>query len=69
MCTHLSGLPKSLLLGAQRANDGVDRVFLEEADGGDAGGAGLQARMRILQGYSSKGKHWNLGAAGLAERF
>lgn len=60
---HLSGSR------VQFADDGGDVIFLEEADGGDAGGAGLQAEMSILQRYSSEGEDWNLGATGLAEGF
>jgi len=53
----------------QLADDRGDVVFLEEADGGDAGGAGVEARWRIPQRYSSKGEHWNFGVAGLAKGF
>ena len=56
-------------MSAEGANDGGDVVFLEEADGGDAGGAGLQAGMSILQRYSSESEDWNFCATGLAEGF
>jgi len=40
-------------LAAQVADDGGDVVFLEEADGGDAGCAGLEAGVGILRSYAS----------------
>ena len=55
------------MISAQGADGGGDVVFLEEADGGDAGSSGLQAGSGVLQSDSSECEHWDFGAAGLAE--
>ena len=34
-------------------------IFLEEADGGDAGGSGFETRASVLQSDSAKGQNWN----------
>jgi len=52
-------------LVAQPADDCGYVVFLEEADGGYAGCAGLQAGVGVLQGYSSQGQDWDFCVAGL----
>jgi len=54
---------------AEGADDGGYVVFLEEADGGYAGGAGLQAGLGVLQSNSSQREDGDVGAAGLAESF
>ena len=36
-----------------------DLIFLEEADGGDAGGSGFEAGLGILQRDSAEGQDWN----------
>jgi hypothetical protein len=48
-------------------DDGGDVVFLEEADGGDSGCAGVQAGRGVLQSDASQREGWDLRAAGLAE--
>jgi hypothetical protein len=52
---------------AQRAHDCGDVIFLEEADGGDAGCSGAQAGFGVLQSYPSECENRDFGAAGLAE--
>ena len=52
---------------AQRAHDCGDVIFLEEADGGDAGCSGAQAGFGVLQSYSSECENRDFRAAGLAE--
>jgi len=52
---------------AQSADDLAHRVLLEQADGGDAGGASVQAIGSILELYSSQREHWNLRFASLSE--
>jgi hypothetical protein len=42
-------------LAPQRANDGGDVVFLEEADGGDSGGTSFEAESGILNVHSAEG--------------
>jgi hypothetical protein len=54
-------------MAAQPADDCGDVVFLEEADGGDAGCSGLQAGFGILQSDPSEGEDGDFGATGLAE--
>jgi hypothetical protein len=49
----------------QVAHDGCYFVFLEEADGGDASGAGFQAGAGVLESYSSQRQHRDICAAGL----
>jgi len=44
-------------------------VFLEEADGGDAGCAGAETGFSVQQSDASQGEHWDIGTAGLAESF
>jgi hypothetical protein len=56
-------------MSAKGVDDGGDVIFLEEADGGDAGGSGLQAGFGILQSDSTQGDNRDAGAAGLAQRF
>lgn len=46
-----------------------DIVFLEDPDGGDAGCAGVQAGLGVLQSYSTQCEYWDFGAAGLVKRF
>jgi hypothetical protein len=45
-----------------------DVVFLEEADGGDAGGSGGQAGMGVREGNAAEGDDWDVRFAGLAKR-
>ena len=56
----------STLLAAQPADDCGYVVFLEQADGGYSGCAGLQAGLGIPQGHSSEGQYGDCCGAGLA---
>jgi len=44
--------------------DGGDVVFLEETDGGDAGGSGFEARARIGEGDSAESQDSDVRLAG-----
>ncbi len=59
----------STLLAAQLADDFGYVIFLEQADGGYAGCAGLQAGLGVVQGYSSEGQDGDFCAAGLSQSF
>lgn len=48
-------------------SDGGDIVFLEEADGGNTGGAGCKTEFGILHVYSAECENGNFRMTGLAE--
>jgi len=56
------------LTAAQLADDIGDIVFLEEANGGDAGGSDLEAGWRVLERDASERENGNFVLAGLAKR-
>lgn len=56
-----------VLLIAQLADDCGYVVFLEEANGGYAGGAGLEAGLGVVQSYSSQREDRDFFLAGLAK--
>ncbi len=55
-------------LTAQSLGHPGDIVFLEQANGGDAGGSGFETRRGVFQVDSTEGEHRNRGAAGLCEQ-
>ena len=42
-------------------------VFLEQADGGDSGGACFQTLLCILHRHTTQGQNWNFCPAGFAQ--
>ena len=53
--------------GAQRADDVFDFILLEEADGGDSGGAGLQTGCGVAERHAAERKHGDFRGAGVAQ--
>jgi len=51
----------------QRADDIFNFILLEEADGGDSGGAGVQAGTCVLECDAPQGENWNFRPAGFAQ--
>ena len=64
---HHRGHRESQRNAAQFCDDFGEVIFLEQPNGGDAGGARFQARFRIFESDSAQGQNWNLRFAGFAE--